>query len=107
VEIIGIFPLGDFGDDLFKILKELAFNARDHAGADRLTISFEAESVTFVEFASKGKKKFVPLTTTPRKGAEELRGYGITGIEERLIRHGATLFRVQSTGVSTINFPRR
>jgi signal transduction histidine kinase len=104
VQIMGELPPGELGDDLFKILKELALNARDHAGADRLTIRFESSSVIFVESPSDGKAKSVPLNLELRSSADELRGYGITGIEERLLRHGATLLRNENTGATTIFF---
>ena len=104
VQIIGELPPGELGNDLFKILKELALNARDHAGANRLTIRFESSSVIFVESTSDGKVKSVPLTKEHRSGADELHGYGITGIEERLLPHGANLERNENTGTTTIFF---
>jgi hypothetical protein len=48
--------------------------------------------------------KSVPLTKEHRSGADELHGYGITGIEERLLPHGANLERNENTGTTTIFF---
>jgi len=84
--IVGELPAGDIGGELIKVLRELSLNAKNHAHASRLQIEISSLNIVMTYDGDDHGEADVDATDT-----NNVRGFGVIGIRERLAIHGAEI----------------